>query len=582
MGGLGLEARLFGSIPEFPGFDPPGVPTCLVLNIRLPGQSGINFHRALAAANRELPTVAEKLTAQPDITALTIAEERYRALVRATSSLVWTTAPDGQIVDMPEWRAYTGQSVEQIEGWGWLNSLHPDDRERTAVVWQQAVDTRSFYETDYRIRRNDGVYVWHRARGVPVLGADGSIREWVGICLDITQRRQAEEKRIEAETALRRLNETLEQRVQAETRERLQIWNVSQDLLVIVGLDGKYLSVNPAWTATLGWSKADLLGKSSQWLLHPDDRESTRAELDHFAKGHKTLRFENRLRAKDGSYHWISWTAAPDSGRIYSMGRDITEHKRAEEALRELESDLAHMNRLHIMGEQAASLAHEVSQPIAAARNYARAALNFFDRQPPDLGGVKKALGCVVGAADRSGEIIDRIRDQIKKAPPRKDLFDLNEAINEVIALARSAIIRNVVSVQTHLAEGLAPVQGDRVQLQQVILNLILNAVEAMGSVEAGPRELLISTEQNQTKGALVAVRDSGPGLDPENLERVFEAFYTTKTSGMGMGLSICRSIIDAHGGRLWAGVNEPRGAVFQFTLPRAGEEVMDSRSASQ
>jgi len=176
--------------------------------------------------------------------------------------------------------------------------------------------------------------VWHQARGVPVLEADGSIREWVGICLDITQRRQAEEKRIEAETALRRLNETLEQRVQAETRERLQIWNVSQDLLVIVGLDGKYLGVNPAWTATLGWSEADLLGKSSQWLLHPDDRESTRAEVDRLAKGHKTLRFENRLRAKDGSYHWISWKAAPDSGRIYSMGRDITELKRAEERLR--------------------------------------------------------------------------------------------------------------------------------------------------------------------------------------------------------------------------------------------------------
>src|SRR6185437_14454408 len=141
-------------------------------------------------------------------------------------------------------------------------------------------------------------------------------------------------ERSRAEAALRELNDTLEQRVQLETRERLQIWNVSQDLLVIIGLDGKYLSVNPAWTATLGWSEADLLGKSSQWLLHPDDRESTRAEVDRLAKGHKTLRFENRLRAKDGSYHWISWKAAPDSGRIYSMGRDITELKRAEERLR--------------------------------------------------------------------------------------------------------------------------------------------------------------------------------------------------------------------------------------------------------
>jgi signal transduction histidine kinase len=200
--------------------------------------------------------------------------------------------------------------------------------------------------------------------------------------------------------------------------------------------------------------------------------------------------------------------------------------------------------------------------------------LNFLDQQPPDLGEVKKQLGSVVSAQDRSGEIIGRIRDHIKKAPPRKTHFDLNHAIDEVIVLARSAISRNGVSVQTLLSEGLAPVQGDRVQLQQVVLNLILNAVEAMGSAEAGPRELLISTEQTQAKGVLVAVRDSGPGIDPENPERVFEAFYTTKTSGMGMGLSICRSIIDTHGGRLWAEANAPRGTVFQFILPSVAGQI--------
>jgi len=174
-----------------------------------------------------------------------------------------------------------------------------------------------------------------------------------------------------------------------------------------------------------------------------------------------------------------------------------------------------------------------------------------------------------VGDADRAGNIIGRIRDQIRKAPPRKDHFDLNAAITEVIALARSAIIRNGVSVQTRLADQSPSVHGDRVQLQQVVLNLILNAVEAMGSAAAGARELSISTEQDQA-GVLVAVRDTGPGIDPTNLERVFEAFYTSKSTGTGMGLAICRSIIDAHGGRLWAEANEPRGAVFQFTLPGA------------
>ena len=250
---------------------------------------------------------------------------------------------------------------------------------------------------------------------------------------------------------------------------------------------------------------------------------------------------------------------------------DLTERKRAQEEhqrLRQLEADLAHMNRLRMMGELAASLIHEITQPIASARNNARAALNFLDRSPPDLCEVREALGCVVGDADRAGDIVDRIRDHIKKAPPRRWSLDLNEAINEVIALAQSLITKNAVSVQTHFTEGLLPARGDRVQMQQVVLNLILNAVEAMGSVKSAARELSISTEQDRASGALVTVGDSGPGIDPENLERIFEAFYTTKSSGVGMGLSICRSIIDAHGGRLWADANEPRGAAFQFTLP--------------
>jgi C4-dicarboxylate-specific signal transduction histidine kinase len=247
---------------------------------------------------------------------------------------------------------------------------------------------------------------------------------------------------------------------------------------------------------------------------------------------------------------------------------DLTERRRRDEARRQLEADLAHANRLSIMGELTASLAHEITQPIASARNNARAALNFLDKRPPDLGEIREALGCLVGDTDRAGNIIDRIRDQVRKAPPRKDSFDLNEAINEAVILARSAITKHSVSVQIRFTDGLLPVRGDRVQLQQVALNLILNAVDAMSSVEAGARELVISTEKAQTH-VLVKVCDCGPGIDAENLDRVFEAFYTTKPGGVGMGLSICRSIIDAHGGRLWADANEPRGAVFQFILPK-------------
>jgi C4-dicarboxylate-specific signal transduction histidine kinase len=295
---------------------------------------------------------------------------------------------------------------------------------------------------------------------------------------------------------------------------------------------------------------------------------------------------EFRIVLPDGTIKYLDVTAHhrfSARGELVEILRtnvDVTERKRAQnehERLLRLESDLAHMNRLSMMGELTASLVHEITQPIGSARNNARAALNFLAKQPPDLGEIREALGCVVGDADRAGDIIDRIRDHIKKAPPRKGRFDLNKAIDEVIALAESAITTNGVSVQTRLTEGLAPVQGDRVQLQQVVLNLILNAVEAMSTVEAGPRELLISTEQTQTGGVLLSVRDSGPGIDPDHLERVFEAFYTTKSSGVGMGLSICRSIIDAHGGRLWADMNASRGAVFRFTLPDADKELTNS-----
>jgi C4-dicarboxylate-specific signal transduction histidine kinase len=256
---------------------------------------------------------------------------------------------------------------------------------------------------------------------------------------------------------------------------------------------------------------------------------------------------------------------------------DVTERKRAQqehERLRQLESDLAHMNRLSIMGELTASLAHEILHPIAAARNNARAATRFLDMSPPNMAEVREALACIVRDADRGKDIVDRIRAHIKKAPPRNDWFAINEAIEEVIEMVRAPIEKNSVSVCTHLAPGLASVWGDRVQLQQVVLNLILNAVEAMSSVEGGPRELSISTKRGGTSDILVGVQDSGPGIDPEHVERVFAPFYTTKPSGIGMGLSICRSIIAAHGGRLWAEPNRSRGTIFQFTV---GAGLQDS-----
>jgi predicted ATPase/signal transduction histidine kinase len=248
--------------------------------------------------------------------------------------------------------------------------------------------------------------------------------------------------------------------------------------------------------------------------------------------------------------------------RLYHEG------KRSADALRTLQMELAHANRLATMGQLAASIAHEVNQPIGAARNNAHAALRFLGREPPDLTEVREALECVVNETYRAGDIIAGIRDQIKKVPPRRDSIDLNGAIEEVIALVRGELSKQQVSLQAHLAAALPPLHGDRVQLQQVMLNLILNAIEAMIGVDAAARELVISTESSPPEGLLVAVVDSGSGIALEDRERIFESFFTTKPGGVGIGLSICRSIVEAHGGRLWADAHQPRGAVFRFTLP--------------
>ena len=240
----------------------------------------------------------------------------------------------------------------------------------------------------------------------------------------------------------------------------------------------------------------------------------------------------------------------------------------ASEALREAQTQLAHVNRVTTMGELSASITHEVMQPVAAAVNNASAALRWLGKEPPDLEQARQALNRIFANGNRASEVIGRIRALIKKAPPRKDALEINGAILEVIALTRGEVVKNGVSVQTQLAEGLPLIQGDRVQLQQVILNLITNAVQAMSAVSEGARELLISTAKDPSGGVLVAVRDSGPGLNPESFARLFDAFYTTKPGGMGMGLSICRSIVEAHGGRIWASRTAGPGTTLQCTLP--------------
>jgi PAS domain S-box-containing protein len=319
-------------------------------------------------------------------------------------------------------------------------------------------------------------------------------------------------------------------------------------------------------------------------LIPPEWRDRSAEDMVELTREGTVQPYEREYIRKDGSRVPVLVGSAlfDESNLGVPLGVvfvvELTELKRAEAGAREserrhreMQMELAHANRVATVGRLTASIAHEVNQPIAATITNAQAALRFLDVQTVDLNEVRQSLNDIVKDGNRAGEVISRIRDLIKKAPPQWDDLEINGAIREVIELTHGEAAKNGVSVRAKLTDRLPIIHGDRVQLQQVVLNLIINAIEAMSGPGEGARELIINTGKLELGDVLVTVRDSGPGLlAPATLDRVFESFYTTKASGLGLGLSICRSIVEAHGGRLWASANEPRGVVFQFTLPTA------------
>jgi C4-dicarboxylate-specific signal transduction histidine kinase len=396
--------------------------------------------------------------------------------------------------------------------------------------------------------------------------------------------RSAEEALRESERQLRNAHEELEMRVAERTNElqRSEAYLAAAQRLSHTGSFGWDVS-----SGKLSWSEetfrileCDRADQSTvDFILqrtHPHDRARVQQTIDIATQGRKKLDLEHRLLMPDGRSKNIRIVGHPvfdESGEFVEFvgaAMDVTERRRAEEE----RQALAHANRVATMGQLTASIAHEVKQPIAATVMNAQAALRWLDAQPPELEEVRQALDRVAGDGLRASEVIDRIRALVEKTPPRNEALDLNEVICEVIVLLHGEVVKHGIAVQTQLAEGLPRIQGDRVQLQQVILNLILNAIEAMRGIGEGARELRVSTVKAEAGGVLVAVRDTGPGLDLVKRERLFEAFYTTKPGGLGMGLSICRSIVEAHGGQLWADVNTPHGAVLQFAVPRGPTEV--------
>jgi PAS domain S-box-containing protein len=350
--------------------------------------------------------------------------------------------------------------------------------------------------------------------------------------------------------------------------------------IYIFSREGVIVEANHAFLEMLGYNRDDLLAGRVRWtdLTPPEWRERTARAREEIEMTGAVQPFEKEYFRKDGGrVPVLIGSAAFDERRDQGVAfvLDLSERKRAEadareseQKYREMQTELAHANRVATIGQLTASIAHEVKQPIGATVTNAQAALRFLRAQVPDLNELRDVLTDIVKDGNRAGDIINRIRDLLKKTQPRKELLNINDAIREVIELARGETTKNGISVQTDLAEGIQLLEGDRVQLQQVILNLVMNAVEAMSATSEGARELLISTRKTEPDVVLVAVRDSGPGLAPATLDHLFDAFYTTKPGGLGLGLSICRSIIKTHGGRLSAKANVRRGAIFEFSLP--------------
>ena len=526
--------------------------------------AGVALALARLEAIRRRKAIAENVALQSDLLAR---DKKIRRLVDANivGIIIWEV--EGRILEAnDEFLRMVGYDREDLTA-GRLHrtTLTPPewrDRDARTVAELKRIGTAQPFEKEYL--RKDG-------SRVPVLIGGAMFEEGtgqgVGFVLDLTERKRAVE-------ALR----------QSEERFRTLV-QFSFDVYWETDAQHRFIHQEFAESLVDAPEVGSEIGKT-RWevpYLEPDEEawRKHRETLD----AHLPFRdFELARPAPDGSKRYVSVSGLPvfdETGRFVGyrgVGRHITERRQAEEALRAMQAELAHANRVTTMGELSASIAHEVNQPIAATVTNAQAALRWLRAQPPDLDEVRASLSRIVEDGNRAGNVIGGIRAFINKVPPRKDRFDLNEAILEMIALTRSEVLKHGISLQTELAPGLPRVEGDRTQLQQVILNLVVNAIEAMGGIDEGTREFRINTEREAAGGVLVTARDSGPGLDPENVERVFTAFYTTKPKGMGMGLAICRSMVEAHGGRMWASANEPRGAVFQFTLPLQRDESIPAQ----
>ncbi len=449
-----------------------------------------------------------------------------------------------------------------------LQRIHPEDRDKAKQASDRTYLEKLDCDFEFRVMLPDGTVKHVHSLARPVLSPNGDVAEVVGTNVDITERKRAEETLRESETRFRTFVDH------------------ATDAFFLIGDQGKVLDVNRQACGSLGYTREELIGMTAR-DFDPDADDAFLQWLGDRLNAGVVCTFETRHRRKDETVFPVEVRVRPfwqGSRRLsLALARDITDRRRAEEErerLRQLEADLAHINRVSMMGELAASIAHEVNQPLSGIVSNGSACLRWLAGDPPNVEEVREAVRDIVRDGKRAGEVIARIRALTKRTSPPGEKLDVNETIREVLAIAGDEAKRKSVVIRTQFADDLSPVSGDRVQLQQVVLNLIMNGMEAMSSVGERARQLAISTRNIDPDQVQVTVEDSGVGLDPNTIGRIFDPFYTTKPGGMGMGLSISRSILQNHGGRLWATGNDGPGTTFQFTLPKYHAGASDARVA--
>jgi len=496
--------------------------------------------------------------------ALAESETKYRSIANAMPALVWSSNGEG-LRDFynDRWRQFIGGPTSEIEGWGWLEKVHPEDRERVEALVRRSVSIGEAYEIEYRLCGTGGPR-WFLERAVPVRNEDGRIHRWEGAGADI-------QELIENRRARERAIADLEQR-EAHLRS---ILDSVPDAMIVIDERGTVRSFSLAAERQFGWTAAEAIGRNVSFLMPSPYREGHDGYLSRYLKtGERRVIGVGRVvvgERRDGSTFPMELSVGEmKSGeRRFFTGfvRDLTERQAAERRFQDVQSELAHISRLSAMGEMASALAHELNQPLSATANYIQGSLRLMREEPVDIKIVTEALEVAGEQMFRAGDIIRRLRDFVSKGETERQIESLPQLLEEAGALAMVAASAkdHGVRLTYDIAADVGMVLVDRVQIQQVVLNLMRNGIEAMA--ETRRRDLTVSARPAPDDMVVISVADSGIGLTDEVAAQLFRPFVTTKQHGMGVGLSISRTIVEAHGGRIWAEGEPGKGTTFHFTL---------------